>query len=106
MDKIEQYEVQIQFELANRHLIVFPFVTMSHCVACASLDMLCKAGWPGTHRDPLVSVSQALGLKVCSTVLLCDSVPGERRVMCTLTLDREPSQAKVRIPVKSILVSQ
>lgn len=41
VDRIKQFEVQIQFELANRYLIVFPFATMSHCIAWASL---CKPG--------------------------------------------------------------
>lgn len=70
------------------------------------LAWTCYVRRAGLELTEIHSVSQVLGLKVCSTVLLRDSVPGERRVMCTLTLDREPSQAKVRIPVKSVLVSQ
>ncbi|CAO2628824.1 hypothetical protein LEMLEM_LOCUS20187, partial [Lemmus lemmus] len=31
-----------------------------------SYNLLCRPGWPQTHRDPPVSASQVLGLKVCS----------------------------------------
>ena len=32
-------------------------------------NSLCSPGWPQTHRDPLASAFQVLGLKVCTRVL-------------------------------------
>ena len=31
---------------------------------CPWLSLLCRPGWPRTHRDPSVPASQVLGLKV------------------------------------------
>lgn len=33
-----------------------------------SENLLSRAGWPQTHRDPLVFASQVLGIKVCSAL--------------------------------------
>ena len=38
------------------------------CVALAALELICRPGWPQTHRDPSASVSQVLELKLCSTM--------------------------------------
>ena len=37
-----------------------------------SWKLLCRPGWPWTHRDPPVSASQVLRLQVCTTTIQCD----------------------------------
>jgi hypothetical protein len=40
--------------------------TGPHNVVLADLELLCRPGWPWTHRDLMASASLVLGLKVCA----------------------------------------
>ena len=35
-----------------------PQETRFHCVALAVLDLVCRSGWPQTHRDPAASAPE------------------------------------------------
>jgi hypothetical protein len=46
-------------------IFLFSFICVYNC--SASRDLLCRPGWPWTHKDLLASASQVLGLKACAT---------------------------------------
>ena len=69
----DSYSQVTMVRMAGRPLTVPAFSSSSSsltqflCVALAAWNSLCRPGWPWTHRDPIASVSQVLGLKVCAT---------------------------------------
>lgn len=44
-------------------LVLVAFETGSHYVALIGLELICKPGWPGAHRNSPVSASHVLGLR-------------------------------------------